>query len=144
MRPASITVRRVLVAAAALAVVACGSDTPHVQQASASPLTAASVGFKQTGDAQATIDASSVRYRLDDARLLEISLSLHSGASTAQTVGVQASLYDSSGRLIGDATGSDINVQPNSNATITLSGPHPNGTVASATFEVHLVPASTP
>jgi len=144
MRPATTTVRRGVLAAAAMLVVACGSDTPHVQQTGASALTESSVGFKQTGDAAATIDPSSPTYRLDDARLLVVTLNLRSSARSAQTVGVRASLYDKAGRLVGDATGGDVNVPPGSSLAVILSGPHPNGTIASATFEVHLAPASTP
>ena len=144
MRPAPTTVLRSVLAAAALLVVACGSETPHVQQAVASALTESSVGFQQTGDAAASIDKSSITYRLDDARLLVVTLTLHSSASTPQTVGVRGSLYDKSGRLVDDATGGDINVQPNGTVQVTLSGPHPNGTIASAVYEVHLAPASTP
>lgn len=144
MRPAPTTARRGLLAAAAMLVVACGSETPQVQQAAASPLTAGTVAFKQTGDAAVTIDQASITYKLDDARLLVVTLNLYSAAPTAQTVNVRASLFDKSGRLIGDATGSDINVTPNPAAPVILSGPHPNGTIASATFEVHLVPSPTP
>jgi hypothetical protein len=144
MRPAPTTVLRGLLATAAMLVVACGSDTPHVQQAVASPLTEGSVGFKQTGDAAAAIDRSSITYRLDDARLLVVTLNLRSTATTAQTIGVRASLYDKSGKLIGDATGGELNVQPNATVQVILSGPHPNGTVASATFEVHQGVSTTP
>jgi hypothetical protein len=139
------SLRRLLAMGAALAAVACGSETPHVQQASASPLTGPSVGFKQTGDAQVSIDQSSVRYRLDDAGLLQITLRLTSNAATAQSVGVLGFLYDRSGRLVDDASGSDINVQPHSTVQLTLSGPRPSSLpIATATFEVRLTPASTP
>jgi hypothetical protein len=144
MTPAPTTVLRAFVAAAAMLVVACGSETPHVQQAAAAPLTTSSVAFRQTGDAPAAIDGSSITYRLDDARLLVVTLNLHSAAHTPQTVGVTASLFDKNGRLVGDATGGDINVQPNATVQVILSGPHPNGTIASATYEVHLVASANP
>jgi hypothetical protein len=130
--------------AGALVVVACGTDTPTVPQAVASPLTAASVALKQTGDAHVSIDQSSVHYRLDDARLIQITLTLHSQAPTAQSVSVLASLYEQSGRLIGDASGGVTNVAPNATTQVTLSGPNPNGTISSATFEVHLTESPTP
>jgi hypothetical protein len=130
--------------AAGLVVVACGTDTPHVPEAAATPLTAATVALKQTGDALVSIDQSSVHYRLDDARLIQITLSLHSQAPTAQSVSVLASLYDESGRLIGDASGGATDVPPNASTQVRLSGPDPNGTISSATFEVHLTQSSTP
>jgi hypothetical protein len=130
-------------AAAVLLVVACGSDTPQVPQAVATPLTESSVDFKQTGDAPAVIDQGSISYRLDDARLLQVGLSVRSTAAAAETVSIRASLYEKDGRLIGDATGGAINVGPGATVQIRLSGPHPNGTIASAVYEVHVVPAPT-
>ena len=144
MRPAKTTMLRGLVGAVAVLLVACGSDTPHVPQAQASPLTEASVSLKQTGDAQVTVDPASVRYRLDDARLLQITVTVHSKAAAPQSISIATSLYDQTGRLIGDASGGAINVAPNADVQVNLSGPNPNGTISAATFEVHTVASSTP
>ena len=136
-------VLRTLTCLAALAVVACG-ETPHVDQAASAPLTESSVGLKQTGNAQVSIVSGSVSYKLDDARLLQVTLTVHSKATTAQTVTVRGSLTDKTGRLVGDATGSQLNVAPGSDSTITLSGPNPTGTIANATYELSTIPAATP
>ena len=135
---------RALAGAAAMLVVACGSDTPHVQQAAAPPLTESSVGVKQTGNAAIAIAQGSVSYRLDDARLLQVTLTIHSSASGVQTVTIRGSLYDKAGRLVGDASGSQLGVAPGSTDTVTLSGPTPTGVIATATFEVTTIPAPTP
>ena len=132
-----------LACAFGLALVACG-ETPHVDQAARAPLTESSVSLKQTGNAQVSIVPSSVSYRLDDAHLLEVTLTVHSGASGAQTVTVRGSFTDKSGRLIGDATGSELNVAPGSDTTVMLSGPTPTGTIAAATYELTTIPSATP
>lgn len=137
-------VRRGVTVAAALLVVACGDSAPSAQQAASSPLTESNVGFKQTGDAAVQIVPSSVTYHVDDARLLQVVLTVHSTASAAQTVTVRGSFYDKAGKLVDDATGSQLAVAPGSTTTVTLSGPAPLGTIASGTFEVSTIPAPTP
>jgi hypothetical protein len=136
-------VPRALAGLFALLVVACG-ETPHVDEAATAALTESTVSLKQTGNAAVSVVPGSVRYRLDDARLLEVTLTAHSAATTAQTVTIRASLFDKSGRNIGDATGGQLDVGPGSDAAVTLSGPQPNGTIAAATFEITTIPAPTP
>jgi len=143
MRHIRTNVLPLLGCAFSLALVACG-ETPHVDQAASAALTESSVSLKQTGNAQVSIVPSSVSYRLDDAHLLEVSLTVHSGASGAQTVTVRGSFTDKSGRLIGDATGSQLNVAPGSDVSVALSGPTPTGTIAAASYEVTTIPAATP
>jgi hypothetical protein len=140
---ASLT-RRALLAAAAVGLVACGGDTPTVPQAAASPLIGASVSVKQTGDAPVRLVDNSVSWKIDDAKLVNVTLSVHCTASQVVTVSGRASLYDKGGRLIGDATGGALQVQPNSDAQLKLSGPTPTGTVSAATFEFTTIPAPTP
>jgi hypothetical protein len=144
MRIDHTAVLRGLTVTAALLVVACGDSTPHVQQAAAPPLTESSVKFQQTGNAAVQIVPESVHYHLDDARLLEVVLTVHSTAKGVQTVTVRGSFYDKAGKLIADATGSQLGVAPGSTDTVTLSGPTPTGTIASGTFEVSTIPAPTP
>ena len=137
-------VRGAMACAVALVVVACGDETPHVQQAAATALTESSVALQQTGNAQVSVVPGSVSYRLDDARLLQVTLTVQSKANPAQTVTVRASFLDKAGQLIGDATGSQLNVAPGSTTQITLSGPTPTGTIATGRFEVTTIPAPTP
>jgi hypothetical protein len=85
-----------------------------------------------------------VHFRLDDARLLEVTMTIHSTAAAADTVTIRGSMFDKSGKLVGDVSGGQLNVQPGSDGQIRLTGPNPNGTIASATFEVSTVPAATP
>jgi hypothetical protein len=144
MRLTRTTALRTLIAGLGLLLVACGSETPHVDQASAAALTESSVAVKQTGSAPVSVVDGSVHFRLDDARLLKVSATVHSTAGTAQTVSIRASLYDKSGKLIGDASGGSLDAAPGADTQLELSGPQPNGTVASATFEISTVPSATP
>ena len=135
---------RLFAPALGLLVVACGDAAPVVPQAAPSPLLAASISVKQTGDAPVQVVAGSPSWRIDDARLLDVSLTVHSSARSAVTVTARASLYDKDGKLVGDATGGQLNVQPGADAPLKLTGPTPHGTVTSATFEFTTIPASTP
>jgi hypothetical protein len=135
---------RVALAGLAALLVACGSETPTVPQAASSPLIAPSVAVKQTGDAPVRIVDGSVSWKIDDAKLVNVTLTVHSSAGTAVTVSARASLYDKDGRLVGDATGGALAVQPNSDAQLKLTGPTPNGTVVSANFEFTTIPTPTP
>jgi hypothetical protein len=135
---------RALVCAAALALVACGDSAVNVPQAAATPLLAADISVQQTGDAPVKIVPGSVHWSIDDAHLLNVTLRVHSNAKSAQTVSGRASLSDKAGKLVGDATGGVLNVQPNQDVDLKLSGPTPNGTVTSASFEFTTIPASTP
>jgi hypothetical protein len=122
----------------ATALVACG-DTPTISQATtAPPLVAPTVDVTLTGNTVVTIQnpSSDVRFKLDDARLLNIHMVVRSTASTPQTVAIRASLFDAGGRLIGDASGGQLAVPPGGEASFDLSGPTPNGTIAKAIFEI--------
>ena len=143
MTRASTTLRRCLAAGLVVVGLAACGETPQVNQAAASPLTAATVAVRQTGDAAITIKDGSITWHLDDARLLQVGMVVHSTAARAQTVSLRASIYDAGGRLIGDAAGGTLNVKPRSDAQITLTGPAPNGTIASATFEIRTTASPT-
>jgi len=136
--------RRALLPAVAVALVACGSDTPTVPQAAAAPLIATSVSVKQTGDAPVKLVENSVTLKIDDAKLINVTLTAHSTATRAVTMSARASLYDKDGKLVGDATGGALQVQPNADVQLKLTGPTPSGTVSSATFEFTTIPAPTP
>jgi hypothetical protein len=136
--------RRALLPALGLVVVACGDATPTVPQAQAAGLLAASISVKQTGDAPVQIVAGSVSWQIDDAKLVVVTLTVHSTAGRAVTVSGRASLYDKDGKPVGDATGGALNVAPNADVQLKLSGPTPNGTVTAATFEFTTIPAATP
>jgi hypothetical protein len=138
------TLARAVLGAAAVLLAACGSDTPTVPQAAATQLLAPSIATKQTGDAPVRLVENSVSWKIDDAKLVNVSLVVHSTAGTAVTVTARASLYDKDGKLVGDATGGALQVQPNSNADLHLTGPTPNGTVSTATFEFTTIPSATP
>jgi len=135
---------RALVAVASLLVVACGDSSVTVPQAAPSALIAGTVTVKQTGDAPVSIVTGSASWKIDDARLVDVGLTVHCTASTAVTVSARASLYDSSGKLVGDATGGQLNVKPGADSRLMLTGPTPTGTVSSATFEFTTIPAATP
>ena len=140
-------VRRLAAAAGLGILLAACSDTASIREAStAPPLTAARVDVTLTGDAGVTIPdpTHDVTFRLDDARLLAIDLVVHSQARASQTAAVKATLFDASGLIIGDASGGSTALQPGQDGSFRLTGPLPTGTIAKATFEVHLttVPAS--
>jgi len=145
MKPRTATAAlRALLPALGLLVVACGDAPPTVPLAAPTQLLAGSIGVTQTGDAPVKIAAGSVKWSIDNARLVNVGLTVHSSAAKAVTVSGRASLYDKAGKPVGDVTGGALNVQPNSDAQLFLSGPTPNGTVTSATFEFTTIPASTP
>lgn len=132
-----------LLAAGASLLTACGSSTqPEI--GSATPLTAASVTATQSGNAQAKLVPGTISYRVDASGSLVIKLSVMSTASTPQTILVRASLLDASGTLIGDAIGGTTQVAPGATASMELTGPAPNGTIASAVFEITNESAPTP
>jgi hypothetical protein len=134
---------RFLLAAAAVLLVACGSDTPTVPQAAVSAVVAGNVSVKQTGDAQVSIVPGSVGFKLDDAKLMNVTMTIRSTAPGPQTVSARASLFDAAGKIVGDATGGVLNVRPGVDTPVALSGPTPLGTIAAATVEFHLVPSPT-
>lgn len=123
--------------------VACGSSAQPVAQASP-PLTAQSVAVHQTGNGAARIVTSSITYQVDDSGSLVIHLSAQSQSAAPETVTVRASLFDSGGNLIGDASGGQVQVPASGSASIQLNGPAPHGTISSAVFEVSDVAAPTP
>lgn len=127
------------VAAAALALAACGSTTiPQV--ASQTPLTAGTIAIRQTGDAPVLIDQSSVSFTLDTSGSLVVRARIRSQASGKVVVVVRASLFDARGNQIGDATGGQLDVPPGTETALQLNGPTPHGTIAGATFEATTYP----
>lgn len=135
---------RALLPVVALAVVACGDSTPRVPQAATSPLIGASISIRQTGDAPVRIVQNSATWGIDDAKLVNVTVTVHSTAGTAVTVAARVSLYDKDGKLVGDASGGQLNVQPGKDVQLRLTGPTPIGTVQSAMFEFTTIPAATP
>jgi hypothetical protein len=135
---------RAVLPVVALAVVACGDSAPSVPQAATSPLIGASVSIRQTGDAPVQVVQNSAVWSIDDAKLVNVTVTVHSAAATAVTVTGRASLYDRAGKLVGDATGGQLNVPPGKDIQLKLTGPTPTGTVSSATFEFTTIPAATP
>jgi hypothetical protein len=128
------------VAAACAALLGACGDTPHLSEAATSPpMTASKVDITLTGDRVVSIvhPSDDVTFKLDDARLLVVHVKVHSTATSAQTVSMRASLFDSANKLIGDATGGTLAVPPGADVAFDLSGPDPNGTISKATFEVH-------
>jgi hypothetical protein len=128
---------------AVAALAACGDDTTLPQVPSTGPFQTSSVSITQLGNAAATIDTSSVTFKLDDARSLVAHLTLRSTATSTIAVSVRGSLYDPHHALIGDVTGAQINIAPGSTTTVQLNGPTPLGTIASATFELTAKPTPT-
>ena len=123
---------------------ACGSAASQPEVQSSPPLTAHSVTVRQTGNASAEIVNSTITYLLDDSGGLVIHLSVQSQAASAQTITARASVYDTKGNLIGDATGGQLSVAAGSTASLQLNGPAPTGTIASTVFEVTNVASPTP
>ena len=130
------------VMAASFGIAACGGTTLP-QAPAASPFSAASIKVSQTGNAPVKVDASSVSFRLDDARTLVGSVTVTSTASETTSVLVRVTLSSPSGAIIGDATGGQVQVPPNTPTTIPLSGPTPTGEIAAAQFEVSVPPGPT-
>jgi hypothetical protein len=137
--------------AAATLLAACGSSEQLPEAASRSPIVVSDIAshITQTGTAAATIDPSTVTFKVDNAGILVVKFQLTSTASVPQTIAVRASLYDSSGSIIGDstmpgATGGAINVDPGSTQDLQLTGNAPDTTIASVTFEVSAQPSPTP
>lgn len=134
-----LTTRAGTACATALLLVAlsgCGDDTKIPQAVSATPFATSTVAITQRGNADATIDANSVSFKLDDSRSLVVRATLTSHATSLISVSVRASLYDPSHNLVGDAIGGQVKVQPRQQTTLSLSGPTPLGTIASAVFEL--------
>jgi hypothetical protein len=122
---------------------ACGDQTRIPQAPSASAFEASSVSILQQGNADVTVDTSSVTFKLDGSRSLVAHLTLRSTAEAPITVVIRGSLYDTTHQLVGDVTGGQINVSPGSTVTVELNGPTPLGTIASATFETTAQPSPT-
>ncbi len=122
---------------------ACGDTTTLPQVPSTGPFTTSPVTVTQQSNGDATVDTSSVTFKLDDSRSLVVHLSIHSTAPSVIAVSIRGSLYDPHHALIGDVTGGQINVQPGSAAAVQLNGPTPLGTIASATFELTTKPTPT-
>jgi len=128
----------------AAAVVACGDTTRLPEAPATGALTAPPVRIDQTGNAAARINGSTVTFQLDDSGSLVVHVTVRSTAQNAQTLAIRASLFDSSDNIVGDATGGTVNVGPGVSLPVELTGPAPNGTIASARFELTTQAAPTP
>jgi hypothetical protein len=127
--------------AGGLLLAGCGGPPVIDQAVSQTPLAAANVTVTQTGDSDVTIPSGGVTFSQDAARLLVVDVKLHFTAAQPRTITLRATVYDSTGRIVGDATGGAVQVKPGSEVTVELSGPTPTGTIAAVTVEVHTVPA---
>lgn len=133
------TTRAGVACAAALLLMAlsgCGDQAKIPQAASATPFAASTVAITEQGNADASIDTKSVSFMLDDSRSLVVHLTLTSHAAAPISVSVRVSLYDPRHSLVGDAIGGQVKVQPGQQTPLSLTGPTPLGTIASAVFEV--------
>ena len=119
----------------------CGGPPVVDQAVTQTPLAAANVVVTQTGDSDVTIPPGGVTFSLDAARLLVVDVKVRFSAPMPRTVALRATVYDATGRIVGDATGGAIQVVPGSEIGVELSGPTPTGTIAAVTVEVHTVPA---
>lgn len=133
-----------LLTVTAAVLVGCGSTTKLPEAPATGPLTSGSVQIKQTGNAAAQVDPASVTFQIDNSGSLVVRLRVTSNAGRPQTLAVRASLFDSSGGIIGDATGGDIGLPPGAPASFELNGPAPAGTIAAATFEMTAQASPTP
>jgi hypothetical protein len=140
-----VRVRRLLLArlAGGLLLSGCGGPATLDEAANATPVAVPDVAITQTGDSDIGIPTGQVTFGLDAAGLLVVDLHLRSAAAAARTVAVRATVFDSTGRIVGDATGAAVMVQPGTDTAVELSGPTPSGTISAATLEVHTVPSST-
>ena len=119
----------------------CGGPPVVDQAVTQTPLAAANVVVTQTGDSDVTIAPGGVTFSLDAARLLVVDVKVRFSAPMPRTVALRATVYDATGRIVGDATGGAIQVVPGSEIGVELSGPTPAGTITAVTVEVHTVPA---
>jgi hypothetical protein len=128
----------------AVLLAACGSTEQLPEAVSTSPLTNGTPAVNQTGSPDATIDQSSVTYKIDNAGILVVKLKLTSAAAEPQTIAVRGSLFNASGLIIGDVTGGAVKVDPSSTQDLQLTGNAPSGIIASVTFEVTTQASPTP
>lgn len=127
----------------ALGLAACG-DPPIVHEAqSRPPLTAADVAAAQSGDTVVRIEQG-VTYRVDDAGLLEVRVTLHSSAAVPETVSVRGNLFDAQGVRLGQVTGGSAPIPPGGSVTVQLTGEPPQQTIARTVFDVSAKPAASP
>ncbi len=122
---------------------ACGDETKLPQAPSMSPFSTTPVTITQQGNANATIDTSSVTLKLDDSRTLVSHLTVRSTASTTTAISIRGSLYDPHHALIGDLSGGQVNIPPRATVNVQLTGPTPLGTIAAVTFELTSKPTPT-
>ncbi|HEX6492798.1 MAG TPA: hypothetical protein VF112_04765 [Candidatus Dormibacteraeota bacterium] len=120
---------------------ACGGPQVIDQAVSQTPLALANVAVTQTGDSDVAIPPGGITFSQDAARLLVVDVRLRFSGPQPRTVALRATVYDQTGRIVGDATGGAIQVVPGSEVSVELSGPTPTGTIAAVTVEVHTVPA---
>jgi hypothetical protein len=123
---------------------ACGGPPVIDQVVNQTPLAVPNVVVTQTGDPDVVIPPGGVTFSQDAARLLVIDIRLRFTGAQPRTVALRATVYDATGRIVGDATGGAIQVTPGSEIPVELSGPTPSGTIAAVTVEVHTVPAPSP
>jgi archaellum component FlaG (FlaF/FlaG flagellin family) len=124
-------------------VAACGSTIQIPQAPVTGPLSASPLAVTTTGNAAASIDPRSVTFGIDGSGSLVAHLTVTSAAPNNETVTIRGSLLDSTGKPIGDVTGGAINLNPGSSQQVELTGPAPNGTIVSVTFEISTQPAPT-
>ena len=127
--------------AGGLLLAGCGGPPVVDQAVGQTPLATANLAISQTGDTDVSIPAGGVTVSLDAARLLVLDVRLRFSGAQPRTVALRATVYDSTGRIVGDATGGALQVVPGSEVSVQLSGPTPTGTISAVTVEVHTVPA---
>jgi hypothetical protein len=120
----------------------CGDVTKLPEAPSATPFATSTISVVQQGNADATIDKSSVTFMLDDTRSLVAHLTVRSKANSTIAISIRGSVYDPHHALIGDLSGGQVNVGPRGTAAVQLTGPTPLGTIAAVTFELTATPTS--
>ncbi len=126
----------------AAGLVGCG-DVRLPEAPSSAALTTGHVAVDQQGSTVVTVDPASVSFVVDASGSLVAHLRVRSAAAGSTTVSIRGSLFDAAHRLVGDVTGGSIDVAPGGTPAITLTGPAPGGTIASATFEASVLPSPT-
>ena len=119
-----------------VAVTACGDTSKLPEAQPTGSLTAGTVRIEQTGNAHAQVDPSTVTFQLDDSGALVVKMTIRSTSGATQTITTTGSLFDSNGKLIGNATGGLIDVPAGGTVQLQLNGLPPNGTIATARFEL--------
>jgi hypothetical protein len=127
-------------------VLSCGSSSSSSaipQTGSQKPLTAATIDVRPSGDTHFTVDPTSVRFEVDNAGLLHMTLTVASHADVRSTVTMTANLLDPAGAPVGSAVGGAVNVDPGTNQPIELTGSKPTGVIAAVNLIIAGQPAPT-